>query len=152
MKKMSLLLVSLFFMVACKDKKKSDPEPTAVVNQVSVKINGSDFACTNCGNTYKSGGSSGINFMEGSSNRFIFNISGFLPAGTYTLIPFGNPSFTYEKDGRYFRGRGVLNLTQTDTSSNGSIKKFIGNFNCVTDTNSGVFYNFSEGQLNINFN
>jgi hypothetical protein len=152
MKTFIIGIISLLFITSCKEEKKDDPVPVPVIPQVSVKINGTVFSCTSCGNTYSSGGLSGVNFAEGTLNRFIFSISGFLPAGTYTLVPFGNPSFTYEKDGRYYRGRGVLNLTETDTSTNGNIKKFIGTFNCVTDTNAGIFYNFSEGQLNVNFN
>jgi hypothetical protein len=152
MKKMILLLSGMLFIAACKDKNTKEPAPAASNNQVSVKINGSVFSCTSCGNTYKSGNMSGVNFAEGTTNRFIFSITGFLSPGTYPLVPFGNPSFSYEKDGRYYRGRGSLTLTATDTSANGSLKKFIGNFNCITDTANGVFYNFSEGVLNVNFN
>lgn len=146
-----ILVVSFlcFAFLACKDKKKDDPVP--VVNQISVKINGTQFNCESCGNTYASGGMGGINFYESGSNRLIFNYSGILNAGTYTLIPYGNPSFSYEKDGRYYRGRGVLTLSATDTSSNGAIKKFIGSFQCITDTFNSTFYNFTEGNLNINF-
>ncbi len=152
MKKLILILSGVLLIASCKDKNKTEPEPSAVVNQVSVKINGTVFSCTSCGNTYKSGDMSGVNFAEGTTNRFIFSITGFLPPGTYPLVPFGNPSFSYEKDGRYYRGRGSLTLTATDTSANGSLKKFIGSFNCITDTANGVFYNFSEGALNINYN
>ena len=151
MKKLIPLFLLITFFFGCKDKKKNDPEPSPNVNQVSVKINGTSFSCTNCGNTYASGGSSGINFSEGGTNRFIFNMTGFLSPGTYPLIPFGNPAFTYEKDGSYYRGRGSLTLTAADTSANGALKKFIGTFNCITDTNNSVFYNFSEGIININF-
>ncbi|PBQ31640.1 hypothetical protein CNR22_07615 [Sphingobacteriaceae bacterium] len=157
MKQLILLFSFVFFLISCKDKKKNDPEPEpsagAISKQVSVKINGTDFSCASCGNTYASGGMSGVNFSEGGSNRFLFSITGFLKPGTYNMVPFGNPSFTYEKDGRYFRGRGSLTITETDTSSNGALKKFIGTFNCVTDTNTnnGVFYKFTEGVLNINF-
>jgi hypothetical protein len=155
MKKIIVLLLPLFLVLACKDKKKNDPVPTAPVEkpkQVSVKINGTEFSCSSCSNTYKSGGLSGVNINEGTSNRLLFGMSGFKKPGTYALVPFGNPSFNYEKDGRYYRGRGSLTITETDTSANGSLKKFIGTFNCITDTNNGVFYNFSEGNLNINYN
>ena len=157
MKKITLILAALLLLTACKDKKKNDPEPIIPVEktkQVSVKINGTEFSCTNCGNTYSSGGSSGVNFSEGTTDRFLFSITGFLKPGTYPLVPFGNPAFNYEKDGRYYRGHGSLTITETDTSANGSLKKFIGTFNCVTDTNStnNVFYTFSEGVLNVNFN
>ncbi len=145
-------MVTFLFVTACKDDKKDDPQPATTNYQVSVKINGTAFNCTNCGNTYSSGDMSGVNFAEGTSNRFIFSITGFLPPGTYPLVPFGNPSFSYEKDGRYYRGTGTLNLTSVDTSANGNLKKFIGTFNCITDTANGVFYNFSEGILNVNFN
>ena len=153
MKKIILASAVVLFIAACKDKK-NDPEPIVPVvteKQITVKINGTEFSCTSCGNTYNSGGLGGINFSEGTSNRFLFNITGFLKPGTYPIVPFGNPAFNYEKDGRYYRGRGSLTLTETDTSANGSIKKFIGTFNCITDTNNGVFYNFSEGVLNINY-
>lgn len=155
MKKIIFLLTPLLFFTACKDKKKNDPEPIIPVEQtkqIRVKINGTEFSCTNCGNTYESGGMHGINFSEGTTNRLLFNMTGFLQPGTYTIVPFGNPAFNYEKDGRYYRGYGKLTITETDTSSSGSIKKFIGAFDCVTDTNNGVFYNFTEGVLNINFN
>lgn len=145
-------MVTILLVTACKDKKKDDPQPATTSYQVSVKINGTAFNCTNCGNTYSSGNMSGVNFAEGTSNRFIFSITGFLPPGTYPLVPFGNPSFSYEKDGRYYRGTGTLNLTSVDTSANGNLKKFIGTFNCFTDTANGVSYNFSEGILNVNFN
>lgn len=152
MKKVIFILSSVLLLTACKDKKKTDPEPTPVVNQISVKINGTAFSCSSCGNTYSSGNMSGVNFAEGTTNRFIFSVTGFLAPGTYSLVPFGNPSFSYEKDGKYYRGRGTLNLTSIDTSANGNIKKFIGSFNCITDTSNGVFYDFSEGVLNVNFN
>lgn len=152
MKKIIFILISVILLIACKDKKKTESEPTPVVNQINVKINGSAFSCSSCGNTYSSGNMRGVNFAEGSTNRFIFSITGFLAPGTYSLVPFGNPSFSYEKDGKYYRGRGTLNLKSTDTSANGNIKKFIGSFNCITDTSNGVFYNFSEGVLNVNFN
>lgn len=154
MKKIIVILTILLTVTACKDKKK-DPEPITPVEkpkQVSVKINGTDFSCANCGNTYSSGGSSGVNFSEGTTDRFLFSITGFLKPGTYPLVPFGNPAFNYEKNGRYYRGHGSLTISDADTSANGSLKKFIGTFNCITDTSDGVFYNFSEGVLNINFN
>lgn len=125
MKKVIFILSSVLLLSACKDKKKTDPEPTPVVNQISVKINGTAFNCSSCGNTYSSGNMSGVNFAEGTTNRFIFSISGFLAPGTYSLVPFGNPSFSYEKDGKYYRGRGTLNLTSIDTSANGNIKSLL---------------------------
>src|SRR6478752_8890428 len=97
MKKVILIFATMLFVTSCKDKKKNDPTPTPVVNQVSVKINGAAFSCSICGNTYKSGGMSGVNFAEGTTNRFIFSITGFLAPGTYPLVPYGNPSFSYEK-------------------------------------------------------
>lgn len=150
MKKLIVISIVCTSFFACKDKKKDDPAPA--VNQISVKINGTQFNCESCGNTYASGGLGGINFFEGGSNRLIFNYSGILSPGNYTLVPYGNPSFSYEKDGRYYRGRGTISLSATDTSSNGAIKKFIGTFQCVTDTFNSTFYNFTEGKLNINFN
>ncbi|WP_317899688.1 hypothetical protein [Aurantibacillus circumpalustris] len=151
MKKTILVFAALLFLIGCKKKKDPEPTPVPVVNQISVKINGTDFSCSSCGNSYSSGGLGGINFFEGTSNRVIFSFSGFLAPGTYSLVPFANPSFTYEKDGRYFRGRGTLKLTETDTSANGAVNKFIGTFSCMTDTSNGAFYNFTEGALNINF-
>lgn len=133
MKKIAILVLLAVFFTGCKEKKKSDPQPASTTSsvpstekkQVSVKINGTEFSCSTCGNTYASGGMGGINFSEGGSNRFVFSFTGFLKPGTYPLVPFGNPSFLYEKNGSYYRGRGELTITEADTSSRGSLKKLL---------------------------
>jgi hypothetical protein len=161
MKHLIILIFATLAFTACKDKDKKEPAPAPTSTtgapvqsnkQVSVKINGKLFSCTNCANTYKSGDLSGVNFREDGLNRFIFNITGFLVPGTYSLIPFGNPSFTYEKDGYYYRGNGSITITESDTSANGSLSLFKANFSCLTDTlNDTSYYAFDEGIINIKF-
>jgi hypothetical protein len=153
MKKTLLLCMMVSLFVACRDKKKPLPEPdpgppVEFKSQVKVKINGQDFNCDFCGSTYYSGGSYGVNFKEGDG-RFIFSFEEFPGTGSHEIVPQGKVTFLYEKDGLYYRGRGLLNLTTIDTSSTGSIRKLKGTFDCKTDTVQGVSYEFSQGVLDI---
>src|SRR4051812_22895596 len=103
-----IILTALLFC-ACKKKKAEEPaEPVVQTKQFSAKLNGTEFNCNSCGNTYYSGGLYGVNISESSTRRFLFNFNSFPKPGTYTLTPFSSASFTYERDGTYFRGRGTL--------------------------------------------
>lgn len=151
-------LAACLLLSGCKkeDKKssgsESTPVPAEVKKQVSVKINGTEFSCSTCANTYKSSGFNGINVRETNTDRFVLMYSGFMAPGTYPISPTDNLSLIYEKNGGRYSGKGSLTLTATDTSASGTVKKFIATFSCATDTASdGTSFRFTDGSLNINF-
>lgn len=162
MKQLFVIFFVLLFLGACKEKKKTEPAsasttgtttaPVTSRKQVSVKINGTEFSCTNCVNTYHSSGSHGINFREDALNRFVFNSNVFLAPGTYSIASAGALTFLYEKDGYYYRASsGSMTVTAADTSARGTLVTLKASFSCVTDTIQNVSYNFTEGQINIDF-
>lgn len=151
-----ILLLALLFLT-CKKKEEPAPSPTSTATptpaivQLKVKINGNEFTCNSCFSSYLSGGLYGVNFGIGTGgDRFIFNFNAFPLPGTYTLIKFGNPSYNYQKNNTYFRGRGSLSITSIDTSSNGSINKLAATFSCTTDTTGQEFFQITDGQINVN--
>lgn len=152
-----VVVFCLLVLAACKKKEETPkPAPGAPVKstkQVSVKINNELFTCDMCANSYFSGGLHSVNVSEpGSSNRFVFNFDTVPVPGTYALEKFGANTLTYEKDGFYFRGRGTLIVTESETTSNGGLNLFKATFNCETDTASdGRHFSFTEGQLNLDF-
>ena len=155
MKKNFVFLMLLVNLVACKKKEEPAPSPapspTPAKVQLKVKINDSEHTCNTCFSSYVSGGLYGVNFAIGTTgDRFVFNFNAFPSPGTYSLIRFGDPSFNYEKNNTYFRGRGSLTITSIDTSSLGSINKLAASFSCTTDTSGQEFFQITEGQINVN--
>lgn len=157
MKKLALLFLLPLIVLACKKKNEvvqAEPEPASVKKQqLTVKINGSETSCNTCFSSYYSGGIWGINFaIPGNQNgdRFVINFSKTPAIGTYTLIKFGEPSFNYQNDNTYFRGRGVLSITAIDTSSNRTINKIAATFSCTTDTSFNRSYVITDGVITIN--
>lgn len=155
----NLQVVVLFslclLLTSCKKEEEAAPSPapspTPAKVQLKVKINGSEYTCNTCYSSYLSGGLYGVNFAIGTNgDRFIFNFNAFPPPGTYSLIKFGDPSFNYQKNNTYFRGRGSLTITNIDTSANGSINKLAASFSCTTDTTGQEFFQITEGQINVN--
>jgi hypothetical protein len=150
------IFICLVIFISCKKKKDPEPEPVApapVEKQVSVKINNETFSCTACANTYFSGGMHGVNIAEsGTSNRMVFNFDTVPKVGTHNLVKFGKTSLTYEKNGRYYRGRGVLNISAISTGTSGSINLFTATFDALTDTASdNTHFSLKEGSLNLKF-
>ena len=145
--------ISLF---SCKKEKKEVPPPPLVEvpkPHLAVKINGADGGCGTCFSSYYSSGIWGVNFNLGGANfdRIVINFAKSPAVGTYTLVKFGNPSFTYQQDNTYYRGNGILQITDVDTSSNRSIKKLVATFNCTTDTSvSAKTFTLSNGEINVN--
>ena len=151
-----LFCAGIFLLASCKKKDEPEeetPAPVVVPKQVSVKINNSLYTCETCANTYFSGGMHGINASEtGGSNRFVINFDTLPSVRNYVLSNTGPSIFTYEKNGRYYKGFGSLNVTAVQAGSTGSIKVFKATFNCMTDTASdGSHFTFSEGEYNLNF-
>jgi len=157
MKKLSLIACLFFVTMACKKEKEAtvspspNPNPATSKVQLKVKINGVDYSCNTCFSSYLSGGLYGVNFAIGDSgDRFIFNFDALPAIGDYNLIKFGDPSFNYQKNNTYYRGRGSLTITNIDTSSFGSINKLAASFSCTTDTTGQEFFQITEGQINVN--
>ena len=153
--KYTAIFILALLLLTCKKKEEPAPSPapapTPAKVQLKVKINGNEYTCNTCFSSYLSGGLYGVNFAIGTSgDRFIFNFNAFPPPGTYNLIKFGDPSFNYQKNNTYFRGRGSLTITTIDTSSFGSINKLAASFSCTTDTTGQEFFQITEGQINVN--
>lgn len=150
------IFVLALLLLACKKKEEAaaspTPSPAPVKVQLKVKIDGTDYSCNTCFSSYLSGGGLyGVNFAIGSSgDRFVFNFNALPATGNYSLIKFGDPSFNYQKNNTYYRGRGTLTITAIDTSSNGSINKLAASFSCTTDTTGQEFFQITEGQINVN--
>jgi hypothetical protein len=155
MKKNFVFLIVLISLVACNKKDETPPAPSSTPTpakvQLKVKINGTEHTCNTCFSSYLSGGLYGVNFAIGTGgDRFVFNFNALPAPGVYTLIKFGDPSFNYQKNNTYFRGRGSLTITTIDTSSFGSINKLAASFSCTTDTTGQEFFQITEGQINVN--
>jgi hypothetical protein len=153
--KKSLILLLVIIAFGCK-KKEPEPAPaptpaSAPPPSFSVKINGTVFSCSGCSSSYKSGGMYGVNFyVPNSQDRFLFSFSSYPKIGNKAFVKYGNPSFVYQKDNVYYRAvNGSVNISAIDTSSNGSINKFVCTFSCGTDTTQNVFYSFTEGSTNM---
>jgi hypothetical protein len=149
-----ILLSCLVLLISCKKKEEPPPPapPAPAEKQVSVKINSQLFTCDICANTYFSGGSlHGVNISEtGTTNRLVFSFDTVPSAGSHTLEKFGKKSLTYEKNGWYYRGRGVLNISAISTGTNGSINQFKATFEAQTDTaGDNTHFSFTEGSINI---
>jgi hypothetical protein len=75
--------------------------------------------------------------------------------GIYTLV---EEDFTYKnhvtfsmaRDNTYYSAvTGTINVTESDTTSSGEIKKLKATFSFKTDTLSGKFYSITEGIINF---
>lgn len=157
MKKLGLFFLLLIVSYSCKKKEEAATvEPESVIvkkQQLTVKINGVETTCNTCFSSYFSGGIWGLNFyIPGNQNgdRFVINFSKKPAVGTYTLVKFGDPSFNYQNDNTYFRGRGVLTITALDTASNRTVNKLAATFSCTTDTSLNRSYSITEGEINVN--
>jgi len=154
-KTFATIFILALLLVTCKKKEEAaaspTPSPAPAKVQLKVKINGADYSCNTCFSSYLSGGLYGVNFAIGNSgDRFVFNFNALPAVGNYSLIKFGDPSFNYQKNNTYYRGRGSLSITAIDTSSNGSINKLAASFSCTTDTTGQEFFQITEGQINVN--
>jgi hypothetical protein len=153
MKKIIFAAMIIFVVYAC--KKKADPvtpEPTPVVYQISVKIDGVEKKCTSCYSGSMSGGLRGSYFYLDGFNEQIYVSCGKLPApGTYQLVKYGNPYLMYSKNNANRpAAAGSINITSIDTSAKGVINNLVASFSFKTDTNSsGVSYNITEGSINL---
>jgi hypothetical protein len=151
-----LILVPLILLYSnCNKKKEPLAEPVVATpkQQLKVKINGSETTCNTCFSSYYSSGIWGINFyIPGNANgdRFVINFSKRPAIGTYTLVKFGEPSFNYQNDNTYFRGRGIITITAIDTSVNRAVNKLAATFSCTTDTSFNRTYIITEGEINVN--
>jgi hypothetical protein len=150
------LLIVLFAVAVFGCRKTSNEPPSTEpppepVNSITVKINGTAFACSGCVSSYKSGGMHGINFnIPNTADRLLFTFSSYPAPGTYNFVKYGNPAFVYQKNNVYYRAvNGGMTLTSVDTSSNGSINKLYCTFNCNTDTTAGTFFSFTEGVTRV---
>ncbi len=154
MKKPIVIILLLIVSISCKKKLEvKEPEPLPIQkSQLKVKINGTETNCNTCFSSYYSGEIWGINFYIPDTNgdRFVINFSKKPAIGTYTLIKYGEPSFNYQNNNTYFRGRGVLTITAIDTASNNAINKLAATFSCTTDTSFSRNYIISEGEINVN--
>jgi hypothetical protein len=156
MKNFLAIIMVLVMSSNCKKKVNAvqEPESMAVSKpQLKVKINNTETNCNTCFSSYFSGGIWGINFyFPGTTNgdRLIINFSKKPTIGNYTLIKYGEPSFNYQNDNTYFRGRGVLSITAIDTAFNRTIIKLVATFSCTTDTSFNRYYTITEGQINVN--
>jgi hypothetical protein len=155
MKKVILLLFLAAFIGSC--KKKADPEPEPITPapqepQVSVKINGTAFSCSNCYSAYQSGGLRGVTFNLANNDELIrFSCSSLPAPGTYPLSKSTLfPSMMYQKNNVYYKASsGSMTITSIDTSKTGVVNRMEVAFAFKTDTTSGVFYNVTEGSIHL---
>jgi hypothetical protein len=148
-----LLIAALLF--SCKKKKDAEePEPTTPTppaKTISVKVDGVEKSCSSCYSGSKSGGLRSSYFYLSGTNEEIYFSYGPVPApGTYTLVKFQDPTLIYIKNNTYYRAvSGTLTISSIDTSSSGVVNKIVASFNFKTDTTSGVFFNITDGSINL---
>lgn len=151
--KIVLLFLATVFVSAC-NKKKDDPEPTPSPTPsylISVKVNGAERKCNSCYSGSQSGGIRGSYFnLAGIGEQIYFSCTNLPAVGTHSLVKYGKPYLMYIKDNTYYRATvGTMNISAIDTSSGGVVNKLTATFNFKTDTTSGVFFDITEGAINL---
>jgi hypothetical protein len=155
MKRLLVLIMLVCILPACKKKKSetetTTTEPTPTPKQFYVKANGQELSCNTCFSSYYSGGLRGVNFDLGGSSydRLLINFTARPTTGTFTLVKFGDPAVTYQKNNVYYRGMGSMTITAIDTSASGTVKSIKATFTCKTDTSNGVSFDMTEGAINV---
>jgi hypothetical protein len=154
MKKTVLLLIALVFFNGCKKEKVTEPEPISplpVTYLISVKVDGVEKRCNSCYSGSQSGGLRGSYFyLAGFDEQIYFSCSTLPAIGTHTLVKYGKPYLLYSKNNTYYRATtGTINISAIDTSAGGVVNKLTAIFNFRTDTTNGVFFNITEGSINL---
>lgn len=163
---LSVIIITLMFIVACKKKKEPEPAPVpapiaAHVNSMTAKINGVDWAMghdqwgaysvvSKSGNNFGFSGQTDVSAIYSSLSANFTYTTGIVPLAKWT-------SFTMrykDVNNNYLTSvTGTLNITSLDSLGiYGLPKKMKATFSFKTDTVAGTSYNVTDGVIDYESN
>ncbi len=159
MKKFLTILLLTVVIISCKKEKKEpaqEPPPAPPVKEIVLKIDGVESSCTSCASSFVGLGTPVMNFNFPDSDDLIV-VNFYLKPGPGTY-PLKRNDYTYkdqitlwvEKGGQaYTAVTGTINITKSDTTSKGAIKRLVAGFSFITDTINGKFLTVTDGAIDF---